>query len=371
MRSLVHALRPLPRAFVTEIRSLELQGPRAREALKSIIAVLLAVTLATWLELDDLSWAAFSGYMVMRSDFATSLPRGLMRCVGTVLGAAAGFFLARGTASDPVVLMAGLLVLGWIGTIQIPLSRFGYAWLFFALTGIIVIIESLSDPADTLHFAATRVAEICVGTFACLIVSALFDHGTGRLPTATAADDRTSLSFRHLWDETWLKDHWPLITHAMRAALALGMQPLMWRILELSDFSQIAITALVVMIVPHAQIIVKDARSVRDRMVHRAVGCLAGSVMGILCLSFVGDDLLATLLALAAGIGIGRQIEGGREGISYVGTQFTLGFLVTYVQGPAPATSILLGLERLLGILLGCAAMYIILGLWPIDGSRR
>lgn len=371
MRSLIQAFRLVSLAFVSEIRSLELRGPRARFALKSVIAVLLAVTLATWLELDDLSWAAFSGYMVMRSDFATSLPRGVMRCVGTFAGAAAGLFLARWTADNPVVLMAGLIVFGWIGTMQTLLSRFSYAWLFFGLTGIMVTTESLSDPIDTVHFAATRVAEICVGTLACLVVSALFDGGTSRLPTAMSADQDTSLSFRNLWDETWLKDHWPLITHAMRSALALGMQPLMWRGLELTDFSQVVVTSLVVMLVPSAQVMGKDVHSVHGRMVHRAMGCLTGSIMGLLCLSFVGDDFLVTLLMLSAGIGIGRQIEAGREGIGYVGTQFTLGFLVTYVQGPAPATSILPGLERLLGILIGCAAAYIMLGLWPIDGSRR
>jgi uncharacterized membrane protein YccC len=49
--------------------------------------VLLAVTLADALELDDFAWAAFSGYMVMRADPSEATQRGLMRIAGTLSGA--------------------------------------------------------------------------------------------------------------------------------------------------------------------------------------------------------------------------------------------------------------------------------------------
>jgi hypothetical protein len=55
-----------------------LRGPRAKEGLKAVFSVLLAVGVATVFNLDDLSWAAFSGYMVMRGSIVETIPRGLM-----------------------------------------------------------------------------------------------------------------------------------------------------------------------------------------------------------------------------------------------------------------------------------------------------
>src|ERR1700722_14723423 len=174
MRPLLDALRPIPGAFVREIRALTLHGPRAREPLKAVLSVLLAVTVAAILRLDDLSWAAFSGYMVMRADIAEAIPRGLMRTAGTVGGALVALLLAPAVMDTPVLLMLGLFVMCWIGTFQALTSRYSYAWLFFGLTACLVMTQALSDPGSVVHFAGTRVAEIVVGTGASLLVAGLF-----------------------------------------------------------------------------------------------------------------------------------------------------------------------------------------------------
>jgi hypothetical protein len=75
---LIAALRPISAALLRELRSLALRGPRAKEGLKAVFSVLLAVGVATVFNLDDLSWAAFSGYMVMRGSIVETIPRGLM-----------------------------------------------------------------------------------------------------------------------------------------------------------------------------------------------------------------------------------------------------------------------------------------------------
>ena len=118
MRPLLDALRPIPRAFVRELQALTLHGPRAREPLKAVLSVLLAVAVAAILRLDDLSWAAFSGYMVMRADIAESIPRGMMRIAGTIGGALIGLLLTRSVANTPILLMLGLFAVSWIGTFQ-------------------------------------------------------------------------------------------------------------------------------------------------------------------------------------------------------------------------------------------------------------
>src|SRR5215813_3138105 len=134
MSGLLAALRPIPSALSRELQSLTLHGPRARESLKAVLSVLLAVTAASLLRLDDLSWAAFSGYMVMRADVTETIPRGLMRIAGTVGGALVGLVLAPVVADAPLLLMVGLFAVSWIGIFQAMASRYSYAWVFFGLT---------------------------------------------------------------------------------------------------------------------------------------------------------------------------------------------------------------------------------------------
>ena len=70
-------------------------------------------------------------------------------------------------------------------------------------------------------------------------------------------------------------------------------------------------------------------------MIHRAAGCLLGSAVALASLSALGDTLLPSLLVLSVGVWVGHHVQNGRNGVSYVGTQFVLGLLVTLLKGQA------------------------------------
>jgi uncharacterized membrane protein YccC len=374
MRPLVDALQPIPGALVRELGAMTLHGSRAREPLKAVLSVLLAVTVAMALRLDDLSWAAFSGYMVMRADLAESSPRGLMRIAGTMLGAAVGLLFAPVVAGDPVLLMLGLFAVSWIGVFQSLTSRYSYAWTFFGLTAGLIMTDALSAPGSTIHFAGTRVAEIIVGTCCCLVVGGLFaDAGVpgdsgGPNPTRSLAP---FIGFRDAWRDAWLRGHWPLLVHSTRTALAVGLLPVVWRWFSISDFAETAVTSYVLMIVP--SVVVREGRhlTLYQRIVHRMLGCLLGGSIAIVCLSLLSNAAPLAVLALCVGIWIGYHIQTGNEGIGYLGTQFTLAFLVTFIQGPGPVASILPGLQRLLGVLIGTAMLCLVSLAWPPPESDQ
>jgi len=368
MPLLISALQPIPRALVRELKSLELRGPRARDAAKLVISVLAAVAAATILNLDDLSWAAFSGYMVIRGSLAETFRRGLMRIVGTAGGALLGLLLAPGTANDPLLLMAFLFLVSWIGTFQSLATNYSYAWLFFGLTAGMVTTEALAAPHSVVHFAATRVAEITVGTCACLVVASLFPD----TPSRRDKQFRDMLwcgRLRDVLNESWLRGHWPLLEHCTRAALAVALLPLIWRWFGIEEFSQTAVTSYVIMIVPSAAVGSRRYATIYERIAHRALGCLLGSAVALVSIGLFGTGLLVTVLTLAAGVWIGYQIQTGRE-INYLGTQFTLGILITLVQGPAPITDISPGLERLVGIAIGSAMLCLTTLVWPLVEDR-
>jgi uncharacterized membrane protein YccC len=346
MRPLLDALLPIPGAFMRELRALTLHGPRAWEPLRPVLSVLLAVTLAASLRLDDLSWAAFSAYMIMRADIAESIPRGLMRMAGTCGGALVGLLLAPTVADTPVLLMLGLFVVSWIGMFQGLTSRFSYAWLFFGLTAVMVMTESLAAPDNVVHFAGTRVVEIVLGTGSCLLVGGLFASAGAPAGTGAPRNPASISLFNGIGDvfrEAWLRENGPLLAHSTRAAVAVGLLPVVWRWFSIEDFSQTAVTSYLVMMVPAAAVLKRRNDTIFQRMVHRTLGCLLGSGTAIVCLSVFSNAMLLGVLALCAGIWIGYHIQIGNEGIGYLGTQFALGFLITFIQGPGPVASILSG----------------------------
>jgi uncharacterized membrane protein YccC len=124
------------------------------------------------------------------------------------------------------------------------------------------------------------------------------------------------------------------------------------------------------MLVPDAVLREGRHRAIIERMTHRAAGCL-GSVVALASLSSLGDTLLPSLLVLSVGVWVGYHVQNGRNGVSYIGTEFVLGLLIALVQGPSPVTDITPGLERLIGILIGIAASCLLIVCWPLKGDRQ
>jgi uncharacterized membrane protein YccC len=343
-------------------------GEAPGDALKAVLSVLLAVGVALALHLPDIVWAALSGFIVMKSSLAEALPRGINRILGTLAGAGLGFILARWVAPSPVLLMAALFAFTWVGIFQSTVSGYSYAWTLFGVTASMVLTDALSDPAGAAAFAATRVVEIVIGTCAALLVEYAFEVAgapPGLGSPQVAAVPGATLSLRRLWDEDWLAAYWHLVTHTTRAALAVAMLPLIWRVFDITDFAQTAVTSYIVMIVPAGVIARGESEIVYQRMVHRGLGCLLGALAGLLLLRFAGADLLLWALGLSVGVWIGFSVQSGRTGLGYLGTQFAFAFIFTFVQGPGPATSVTPGMERLLGIVIGAVVMTVVMLVWP------
>jgi uncharacterized membrane protein YccC len=174
-----------------------------------------------------------------------------------------------------------------------------------------------------------------------------------------------------LLSEDWLRKHWLLLEYTTRSALTISFLPFIWRWFSIQNFAQTAVTSYVVMIVPSA--VIQEGRHdvIFVRMAHRALGCLLGSIVALICMGFFGTGLLATILVLAGGVWVGYHVQAGPEAISYLGTQFTMGLLITLVQGPAPVMDITPGLDRLLGIVIACAMLCVSMLVWPLTDKDK
>jgi uncharacterized membrane protein YccC len=160
--------------------------------------------------------------------------------------------------------------------------------------------------------------------------------------------------------EDWLHENWPVMLHAMRGGLTVMVLPLLLNWLAPLGSSTLAVTAVAVMAIPTTAVLEPDGRTVVQRAIHRLLGCALGALLGLLCLYWVGSNFPVWLLLLMSGVWLNSQIQSGSTGISYVGTQAGLAFLLSMIQGQGPPLSPTPGLDRFAGIMAGLTVLLII-----------
>ncbi len=105
------------------------------------------------------------------------------------------------------------------------------------------------------------------------------------------------------------------------------------------------------------------------KLVLRIVGCLIGAALGALTLIFVMPHLTSIgglMVVVFVGVLIGAWVAAGRESIAYAGVQIALAFLLTTVYGFGPSYEFSQASNRIAGILLGIAVIYVMFTqIWP------
>jgi uncharacterized membrane protein YccC len=355
----------IARALGTEFRSLEAHGPRGTQALAAALSVALAALAALILHSDEPWWAAVSAWMVTRSSLADALPRGVMRIVGSIAGATIAVILLGRFAYEPLPFCLCLFVMAWLGLFGFAKSRYGYAWLIWAITGNLVMLIALDQPETAFTIAVNRIADVAIGTTAALLVTFLLPALRDTPATSIASSSyRLPLMFwsrRHARQfELWLRENWPLVLHACRGGLTVMVLPLLLNWLAPLGSSTLGVTAVAVMAIPTTAIREPDGRTVVQRGIHRIVGCALGALLGLFCLYWVGSNFPLWLVMLMGGVWFNSQIQSGSAGISYVGTQAGLAFLLSMVQGQGPPLSPIPGIDRFAGILAGLSVLLVI-----------
>lgn len=333
-------------------------GPAHRtvDALECVLSVLLAILIAHAIGAQNVSWAAFSGYMVMRGHVTESLLRGTLRIIGTAVGAALGIVIVPQVLSVPLAAALMSAAIGGGALYQALTARHAYAWLFLGITFLMVLFDKLEHPhLAVLDFAMTRVLEVVAGTSACIVVSLL-----------------STLTLRQRWPAPpaarpnpvgW---HPHVARHSAQAGVALALLALLRLWQPIPELAQGAVTIMAVMLMPLAGIGASGFRPASRRLMHRVLGCLAGATMAALFLFLAHGSAPVLIAGTCLGVAIGRHIENGRWPITYVGTQFVLAILVTLVPDSYANAEIGPALDRLGGILIGMAILEPVLIAWHL-----
>lgn len=330
-----------------ELRTALTPGRRMADELECVASVFLAIAIAHLIGAEMIAWAAFTAFVLMKGPIGETFLRAVLRMIGTLLGATLAIWFERLSTGALWQMMVATALVGGVGLFGMLTARRAYAWLLFGLTFIMIVLDRAEHPAIEVEaLALTRVLEVTAGTLASLIVSLI--------ATVTA---------RRWWPVSLAKAAPPVgwhpdaLRHALRAAVALSLLPLVHHYFAIPELAQAGVTIVAVMIVPVDGLGPSGLKPVGVRLRQRALGCLCGGTVAAAVL-FISQGSIPVLLAgTCLGIIIGRHIENAGTSRSYLGLQFTLAVLIVLVPDDYSDVSIGPGLERLISIFVGMAIL--------------
>ena len=328
-------------AIMTAFGSLTLRGPRATLAVATALAVGGGVTLALALRLPAPYWAGVSAFICIQGSQPQSLRKAVHRVWGTALGAGVALLIFPRIAYDHAATMLLLFAAGTLAIMGSLLSRFSYAWLLGGITTVMVVLSALTDPSLTPSFAASRSAEITLGAVTALAVAYTLLPQSGQ-PAAPAPG----------WGSVFGRNR-HVLPHAMRTGAIVALVPLVWRVFELPNLSQMAISIGAIMAVPeltgNPDV---DQRTVAERATQRVFGCAIGAGAGLVLLTLPWAAIFpAWLLSLMMATAVASELQTGPHAVPTVGTQAAVAFILTVVQGGGPPLSLEPGVDRAAGML--------------------
>ncbi|MFL9902465.1 FUSC family protein [Paraburkholderia fungorum] len=340
---------------------------RATFGAEAMLSVALSVALANALHLSDTWWAAISGFAVMQTSFAGSVQRAAHRIMGTLIGAGLGTMVGPWIGDRPWLFVPALGAIGAVAVYQANGSKAAYAWVLGGVTALMVTYEAhgLVSVRSTALFAALRVAEVMVGTLACLLVASVFHfgpkwYGKNGPPsvsaTARAAGESVAPSASVLPPSPESMRPTRMLL-CLQGALAITILAALTYVLHLPGFAQAMVTAIAVLILPAGLPADRTRQPVMEKMVHRVAGCMLAGTLGVALLPLMQGQAILCMFALSVGVWIGCHVQTGREGASYVGRQFTIAFIMVFVQDHHWSADPVPALMRLSGILTGIVVL--------------
>jgi uncharacterized membrane protein YccC len=169
-------------------------------ALKATLAMLLALYIALWLDLERPYWALISAaFLQIRPMSGMVLEKGLSQISGTLVGALAGITLMALFAQAPVPALVGLTLWIILCTYGSALLRnnAAYGCIMGAVTAMLIVVIGASAPDRIFSIAVARLSELTLGATCATLVSALLWPTRVSAHLERQADSVVNQAFTH------------------------------------------------------------------------------------------------------------------------------------------------------------------------------
>lgn len=193
-------------------------------AIKTTLAMMLALYVALWFDLERPYWALMSAaFLQVRPMSGMVIEKGICQLSGTVIGAVAGIVImalfAQARIPALIVLTAWIMLCTYVGSLW--RNNYTYGCLMAAVTAmLIVVISSGSTPAGIFDIAVARLSELGLGAVCAMLVSSLLWPSHVGTHLATQADSVINEAFEHAALRLEASNDIPAMQKALRSSLA-------------------------------------------------------------------------------------------------------------------------------------------------------
>ena len=152
-------------------------------ATKGVIAMVMALTIAMWLNLERPYWALVSAiFLQLRPQSGLVIEKAICQIIGTIVGGLFGILLLTQLILYPYLALGALAL--WLGvnsalSAMVRQANFVYAFAMAGVTAAIIVLLVMVTPAmvssqSIFDIAQARVSEIIIGSVCAGLVSHLF-----------------------------------------------------------------------------------------------------------------------------------------------------------------------------------------------------
>lgn len=326
------AISRLAKAIAQAFAALSLSGPTARLAFRTALSSVAAVLAGMLLQLECPYWAGITAIAIVQTELSATFDRSIDRCLGTLGGAALGYFGA-GFVGEHLIfqsIIAGAVAFGVYGSERSP---HGYAALLGAITVILIMFGALETPHAALELAVNRALEVMTGVSVVYLVEFI---------AAPPAEPHPVQNRPGIFAPPVDAD---LLATAVTGGFAAASIPVIWEALQLPGLSQTPITAFV--------ILAAMRRAPLMKALNRLAGCFLGGLYGLWCMRFVDDNTVLWLVLMFAGLYVASHVKHGSGDAADTGQQAGIAIILAMVQGLSPSDDLLPAINRLVGIVGG------------------
>ncbi|MDY0921858.1 FUSC family protein [Leclercia sp. CFBP8987] len=308
-------------------------------AIQVIAAVLLSVLLSDLAGFDYPGWAALSSYAVMNTSVKASTVRAFNWVTGTVLGGVLALLLSTYLIQDSAFLILFCTVVGGVAVWLADVSRWSYSWVLGAVTSMMVMAEAqkIGEFRHLLRFTFNRIEEVVLGCAVCIVVTVLLYPLKRRRQVVAPHQVNHPEPPRR-----------PLLP--LQAGITLLLLTPILLVFHLTGFWQAMVSVLAVFILPTSTQPVQQ--QIGQRMQQRLYGCMAATLLSLILLPFMHHYPPVYIATLIAGLWLGCHLQQGKLLVSYFGRQFTVAWIIVFIQETLWLTEPIQAVMRCVSILI-------------------
>ncbi|WFF41783.1 FUSC family protein [Salinicola endophyticus] len=192
-------------------------------AIKTTLAMMIALYLALWFNLDRPYWALISAaFLQIRPMSGMVIEKGICQIGGTLIGALVGIgimaLFAQARIPALTALTLWIMLCTYVGSLW--RNNYTYGCIMGAVTAmLIVVISNGSSPGGIFDIAVARLSELGLGAVCATLVSSLLWPSRVGEHLATQADSVINQAFEHAALRLAASDDIPAMQQALRGSL--------------------------------------------------------------------------------------------------------------------------------------------------------